>query len=555
MRRLLIILVVVGLIAGGTAIKIRAQSPATAPTLQQAAQKLLASRAANYMTGPALAAMRMLAGDNRAFGQDKKLTGNQQVTFGAVPRGGGPPTAPGLGNVRVNDPSEDSHQPEQTTQSETSIAVAGKNVAVGFNDSQSTLLFLTPATHLSGYAYSHNGGKTWNDGGVIPNAPGGSITFGDPWLASDTAGNMYYSTLVDNPFQGLLVGVAKSTDGGQTWTPPTEISPPASNPNTFFLGDDKDSLSSSSSGLSDTWDDFTGSFDPNTGALQETSGLVLARSTDGGQTWLSQYVSQVPIFKFDPNAPPDCSFHQYIGAQSIAGPDGSLYVASLRFDVNDPTCSGAPLTESEYIFRSTNGGATFGPGVNIASVTPSTPGGSGIFVLGPAEYMRNLEFPTLAFQGSTLYVTWNDGGDGSGHSHIRLAKSTDNGTTWSTAWVTGSVNDEAQPSISADSSGVHIAYYEISGAGTNNALLDVMVSNSPDGVAFTPTRVTNQSFPGVLTIPNFDPIIAYTYMGDYISNVSDGTHQYISWGDNRDIVTDFLYPQGRHDPDVFFASQ
>ena len=59
--------------------------------------------------------------------------------------------------------------------------------------------------------------------------------------------------------------------------------------------------------------------------------------------------------------------------------------------------------------------------------------------------------------------------------------------------------------------------------------------------------------PGVFTAPQFDPIIAAAYMGDYISGVSSGGHQYFAWGDNRDIVTNFLWPQGRHDPDVFFA--
>ena len=51
----------------------------------------------------------------------------------------------------------------------------------------------------------------------------------------------------------------------------------------------------------------------------------------------------------------------------------------------------------------------------------------------------------------------------------------------------------------------------------------------------------------------FDPQIGFGYMGDYIANVSDGTTQYFAWGDNRNIVTDFTYPNGRHDPDVFFA--
>jgi hypothetical protein len=67
--------------------------------------------------------------------------------------------------------------------------------------------------------------------------------------------------------------------------------------------------------------------------------------------------------------------------------------------------------------------------------------------------------------------------------------------------------------------------------------------------------VTTTSFPGVLTVPQFDPIIAFGYMGDYIANVSDGNRQYFAWGDNRDRVTNFLWPQGRNDPNVYFAKQ
>src|SRR5437763_9826468 len=64
-------------------------------------------------------------------------------------------------NVRVNDPSEDTHQVDQTTQSETSVAVTGSNVAVGFNDSQQALLALTDGLDLSGYGYSTDGGATF----------------------------------------------------------------------------------------------------------------------------------------------------------------------------------------------------------------------------------------------------------------------------------------------------------------------------------------------------------------------------------------------------------
>ena len=42
-------------------------------------------------------------------------------------------------------------------------------------------------------------------------------------------------------------------------------------------------------------------------------------------------------------------------------------------------------------------------------------------------------------------------------------------------------------------------------------------------------------------------------MGDYIANVGDGHRQYFAWGDNRDRVPNWLYPNGRHDPNVDFA--
>jgi hypothetical protein len=102
---------------------------------------------------------------------------------------------------------------------------------------------------------------------------------------------------------------------------------------------------------------------------------------------------------------------------------------------------------------------------------------------------------------------------------------------------------------------VHILYYQISDGSNGEAQLNTLVSNSRDGTQWKARRVSSQSFPAVFTVPPFDPIIALAYMGDYISNVSDGTHQYFAWGDNRNTVTNFLYPKGRNDPDVFAAVQ
>jgi hypothetical protein len=81
----------------------------------------------------------------------------------------------------------------------------------------------------------------------------------------------------------------------------------------------------------------------------------------------------------------------------------------------------------------------------------------------------------------------------------------------------------------------------------------VAVLDSRDCARFRLRRVTNHPFPGVLNVKQFDPLIIPFYMGDYIANVSDGWRQYFAWGDNRDRVRNWLYPGGRHDPNVYFA--
>jgi hypothetical protein len=199
------------------------------------------------------------------------------------------------------------------------------------------------------------------------------------------------------------------------------------------------------------------------------------------------------------------------------------------------------------IFVSTDGGLHFGPEVKVADVTFSFP--QGALELAPGRFVRNLEFPTLGLLGSSLYLAWNDGR--SGQSHILISRSSD-GTTWSSpASVTAGAGDELQPALSSDGSSLQVLYYERNQDNT----LDTVVASSGDGASFHAQRVTTQSFPGALTFPQADPVIAQTYMGDYIANVAAGGHRYYAWGDNRDTLTDFLYPRGRPDPNVFFARQ
>jgi len=533
-------------IATVTAVAGSASPPKAAPSREAIAQHLQKT-SGRLMTAPARAALALLASGTRQWSSTgrpspESASASKPAASSATStaRRAIVPSA-GLANVRVNDPGEDTHFIDQTTQSETAIAAAGQNVVVGYNDSQTTGLFLTAGSNLTGYSYSTDGGKTFTDAGALPNAPA-FVNLGDPWLGSDRGGNVYFSNLmIDGTTGNLDVGVAKSTDGGKTFSAPTTVSP--NDP--FYFGD-KDALAvgpdpanQSRDDVYVAWDDFF--FDQNFNAF---TGLPVAHSTDGGQTWHVTYADQIAQ---DPNS---CSFAQYIGSTPAVTSNGVLYVVAEKFSVDDPNCTGtAPFVASEWIFKSTDGGQTFGPGKQIATVTET-----GDLSLGTGMVMRNLELPAIAIGPSgpngTVYVAWNDAT--SGHSNIRLATSTDAGKTWKLAWATGGANDQVQPALSADTGGLHLLYYQRNPDNT----LDVLVGNSKNGKPpFTTSRVTSQSFPGVFTVPQFDPIIAFGYMGDYIANVSDGTNRYFAWGDNRDTVTNFLWPKGRNDPNVYFGKQ
>ena len=527
-----------GAVTGASAAGSGASGPAL--TRQQIAQHILNTQAAQVMTAPAQTALRMLATGSRELSPGPSAHGLPAAGPSGSASSTGNLATPAFANVRVNDPSQDTHQPDQTTQSETTIAVAGPHVAVGYNDSQQTGLALTAGSNLTGYSYSSNGGASFTDGGALPNTPE-FVNFGDPWMTSTRTGDMYFSNLALDFFnQNLDVAVAKSTNGGKTWGTPVPVFRP---PISIFYSGDKPAIAAgpdpavlAHDDLYAAYDDF--SFNPAT--RKAFNGLPVARSTDGGATWKLAYAARF----LQPTR--GCSFSQFIGATpTVDHATGTLYVVAEKLSVTDPHCKGLPLQRSEWIFRSTNGGRTFGPGVQIASATEAVP--NGLLFLGPGRYMRDLEFPAIALRGNSIFVAWNDGA--LGHSHIRLATSTNGGQTWAVRFVTNGSGDEVQPALSADRSGIHLLYYQ---RNPNNTL-DVLVGNSRNGTGFSTKRVTTRSFPGTLTIPQFDPIIAFGYMGDYIANVSDGVHQYFAWGDNRDTVTNFLYPNGRNDPNVFFA--
>src|SRR2546429_352369 len=261
-------------------------------TRQQAAQRILKTQAAQVMTSPAQAALRMQATGSKDLSPGLSPAGISVRRQSRPATGGGAQSQPAFSHVRVNDPSLDTPQPHQTPPGAPSAAAAAPPVADGYGDK--------PA---------------------LATGPDPVVTGRD---------NLYAA-----------------------------------------------------------WDDF--SFNTVNGKF--FTGLPVASSTDGGATWHLAYAK-----RFDLTNVRGCSFKQFIGATPIVNPaDGTLYVVAERLAVNDPKCTGAPEQRSEWIFRSTDGGKTFGPGVRIAGVIEAVP--SDLLFLGPGKYMRDLEFPAIALRG------------------------------------------------------------------------------------------------------------------------------------------------------------
>ena len=144
-----------------------------------AAVAAVAGLLAGFQALPAAASAAAGSGSAPAWAGNPRLDGAAQAAANVI-RGIGPTTSlplgtsPGCpaetsttGNVQVNCTAEDGTSP-QNTQSETSVAVSGQKVVVGFNDS---LVCCIPALNLTGYSVSTDGGSSFTDEGTLPFRP------------------------------------------------------------------------------------------------------------------------------------------------------------------------------------------------------------------------------------------------------------------------------------------------------------------------------------------------------------------------------------------------
>ena len=294
----------------------------------------------------------------------------------------------------------------------------------------------TPCSALgdgySGTYFSNDGGQTWccnssdpgNLGTLIPGvtrlAGGQYDAGGDPALAFDSQGNVYYAGLGFNRTSAPnTVAVNKGTfdgSGNLTWGPPTFINQTT----TPTILNDKEWIAvdwHASSQFKDrvyvSWTRYL--FSASKGNYVQ-SPIFFAYSTDGGTT-----------FSTPKNISGNVLYDQ--GSRPIVGYDGTVYVifeGATRLSTLDST----------YIVKSTDGGVTFSKPIKVADLQDVIPLANAAF--------RNDSFPAGdAAPNGDLYVAWtsllkdSDGSlcatrtnDGC-HAVTVYSKSTDGAATWS----------------------------------------------------------------------------------------------------------------------------
>jgi len=307
---------------------------------------------------------------------------------------------------------------------------------------------------------SNDGGQTWQNKHL--NSPHG--VFGDPCLASDSFGNIYFLHLAnpdnrrDSPAFLSSIVIQKSTDKGQTWTDGVPIG--------YSLETDQDKhwigIHPLTGELAVTWTEFDkyGSKNP-----AHKSRILFSKSTDFGETW----TKPVKISQFEGDCIDDDKSTE--GAVPVFDKKGNIYV-TWSYD------------DKIYFDKSTNGGQTW---LAQDIVIASQPGGWAYDI--PGVYRAN-GFPVLDIDNSagpyagTLYVNWSDQRNGKKNTDIFISKSTDAGQTWSKPIKVNKDNTKTHQyltwmKIDPETGYIYIIYYDRQKYKDNRT--DVTLAYSTDG--------------------------------------------------------------------------
>lgn len=490
---------------------------------------------------------------------------------------------------QVNDPTLDNIQTfpgarplENATESETSVGMDSNHIVVGYNSSARTRVVELGGGQLaytqrlfSAYSVSHDGGATWKSSFIPPLSPGAAFTGGDPSVAVDRDGNFWYSHLARDGNNQPGIGIAKSTDHGETFSPAMVYIDPNVDKDWLAIGPDP--IDPRHDNLYVTW-------------IRNGIQVMLSKSLDGGTTWTTDAVYTPPLL---PPVPiPQLSRRVQFSNPVVDRSNGHLYIPFLQFSNFGPdvirvlesddggftfkllafNVSGAadafsyPVVEPGVIGSCDNGGArvVLHQGNSVSAASPSYAFATRI-ITQPAAAARNGSF-LFAFNVSTSGTF----GDPAAGSEIHLLASNDGGNTWEApVTIAASTADDPQhvhPAVAFAEEGqkLLVTYY-VQQSDTRLRTDVASLVHETDGWHVTDTeQLSTRTFDltpsnnvlGTGVHTNFDRTVAACYdIGEYMSIATSGKHAFAAWGDNRNTWTgpaDSSAPGPHAKADVFF---
>jgi len=392
--------------------------------------------------------------------------------------------------------------------------------------------FTNPAKYRFkiGTYYSLDGGRTWHDDGLLPGFGNYSIV-SDVSLAFSASGTAYVSVLAEaGKTSGIFV--SRSTDGGKTWSQPVTVFLDTTG-RTFsdkpWIAVDRTNRATAGN-VYVAWNlDGPSQKDADAGnegaampeaiahpeqTVPQPTGLVIARSTDGGRTFSPPQVLE-----------PFTADEFPLGAIPAVGPKGQVYVVWCIIGSNG-------RANGQNFVMSGNGGKSFTVPRTITSV-------DGLPDHLPNSTFRNLSMPSFAVspRDGSMIVTWSD--MRRGNADIYETSSTDGGRTWSAPIRVNHDSpldgkDQFQPEVAVAPNGTYYISWFDRRWDPNNRLVDVAIARSTDdGTIFGPNiRVTNTSWNPAIDAPV--PNKGDTFIGDYQALIADNSGAYPLWNDTQD---------------------